>query len=126
MIRPVELEIVVPGLGGGEFGCFGCRALMREVGLKKAARRSSGEYPEEWKEMVYILSSWVQELGRLYRHRLNIRIINSGSLLGLWKQIRHRVFKTPAFIIDRKTTYVGWDHHALQALLDKHILSSQE
>lgn len=64
-------------------------------------------------------------LSRLYRHRLTIRIIEAGSPLGLWKQIRHRVFRTPAFIIDRKMTYTGWDNNALQALIDERMLSSR-
>jgi hypothetical protein len=124
MMHAVDLEIVIPGLAGQEFGCFGCRILMGRSGLKTSARKNSREYPDEWKEEISILSSWVKELGRLYRHRLNIRIIEAGSPLGLWRQIRHRVFKTPAFIIDRKTTYVGWDLDALQALIDERVLAS--
>lgn len=126
MIRPVDLEIVVPTFSGVDLGCFGCNLLMGRSGLRKEARRiTEEEYPEEWKEMLSRLSSWVKDLSRLYRHRLRIRVIAAGSPLGIWKQLRHRVFKTPAFIIDRKRTYIGWDNKTLEAIIDERMLSSR-
>jgi len=48
-------------------------------------------------------------------------VIEAQSPLGLWKQIRHRVFKYPAFIVDGKKTYVGFDCEELGALIDERI-----
>jgi len=39
----------------------------------------------------------------------------------LWKQLRYHVFRFPAFIVDKKHTYVGWDHEELEALIDDRI-----
>jgi hypothetical protein len=126
MIHPVNLEIVIPTFSGADLGCFGCNILMGRSGLKAASRKAcEEEYPEEWRKMVSAISLWVKDLSRLYRHRLRIRIIAAGSPLGIWKQIRHCVFKTPAFIIDRKKTYAGWDSKALEALIDERMLSSR-
>jgi hypothetical protein len=41
--------------------------------------------------------------------------------LGLWKQIRYRLFRFPAFIVDRKSTYIGWDYQELETLIDERI-----
>ena len=124
MLRKVDLEIVVPGFAGMEFGCFGCNMLMGRCGLRSSVRKSSQEVPDEWKEEISTLSSWVKELRRLYRHRLTIRIIPAGSFQGLWRQIRYRIFRTPAFIVDGKTSYVGRDLNALQALIDERVRTS--
>jgi hypothetical protein len=70
---------------------------------------------------VDYLSKWIQELSHLYRHRLQIRVIDAQSPLGLWKQIRYKLFRFPAFIVDRKLTYIGWDPKQVEALIDERI-----
>lgn len=126
MIRPVILEIVVPTLSGLEPGCFGCNLVMGSAGLLKSKARKDciDDYPQDLKEMMTRLSSWIGELSRLYRHRLLIKVIDAQSPLGLWKQLRHGVFKVPAFIIDRKRTLTGWDNTALQTIIDEQIGNS--
>ncbi len=79
------------------------------------------EYPEEWKQAVSFLSEWIKEIASLYRHRIRIRVIDAQSPMGFWKQIRHRVFRFPAFIVDKKSTYMGWDSEELEALIDQRI-----
>jgi hypothetical protein len=48
-------------------------------------------------------------------------VIDAQSLAGIWKQIRYRLFKFPAFIVDKKLTYIGWDHRQLEALIDQRV-----
>ena len=121
-MKPVLLEVVTPLFSGMEIGCFGCDLIMNSIGLKKKDRSACvNEYPDDWKESLARLSAWIGDLTRLYRHRIHIRIIDPQSPLGLWKQIRHRVSRFPAFIVDRKNTYSGWDHEALEALIDERI-----
>ncbi len=79
------------------------------------------EYPEDWKQAVSFLSEWIKEIGSLYRHRIEIRVIDAQSPMGFWKQIRHRVFRFPAFIVDKESTYIGWDPQELEALIDERI-----
>ncbi|MEW6668151.1 MAG: hypothetical protein AB1512_23315 [Thermodesulfobacteriota bacterium] len=122
MLRPVLLEIVMPTFGGTELACRGCDLVLRTAGLKGRNRKASlEEYPEDWRQTIEKLSTWIKELARLYRHRIFIRIIDAQSPLGLWKQVRHRVFKCPAFIVNRKRTYTGWDNQALEALIDEQL-----
>jgi len=67
------------------------------------------------------ISNCISEISRLYRHRVCFKVIEAQSPLGLWKQIRHKVFKYPAFIVDGKKTYVGFDCEELGALIDQRI-----
>ena len=93
--------------------------MLRLLGLHQKHREEwGGEYPEDWKEAVGILYNWMWELSSLYQHRIRIHVIDAISPLGLWKQIRHRAYHFPAFIVDRRHTYMGWDPEQLESLID--------
>ena len=121
-MKPVLLEVIAPMLSTIEMNCRPCRFMFDTLGMGRTYRRSSAsEYPEEWKQAVGYLSDWIQEMTHLYRHSLQIRVIDAQSPLGLWMQIRHRLFRFPAFVVDKKQTYIGWDARQLEALIDERI-----
>jgi len=41
--------------------------------------------------------------------------------MGILKSLRHRAWEYPAFIVEGKDTYVGWDAERLEALIDRHL-----
>ena len=77
------------------------------------------EYPLDSKEEYLKLCDWIRELTRLYKDSLLIKLIDAQSILGFYKSLRHWVRKTPAFIVEGKETYTGWDRERLQSLLVK-------
>jgi len=90
------------------------------VGLdQKFHQRETDEYPLELKEEYAKLSDWVQDLTRLYKHRLFIRLIDVQSPLGIYKSFRHWIRKYPTFIVEGQETYPGWDKGRLESLLVK-------
>ncbi len=124
-MNPILLELVAPMLSYPEFNSLGLSLMAGSLGLgSKHSDVCIDEYPDDWKFAVDYLSQWVRELTNLYRHRLYIRVIDAQSPLGLWKQIRYRLFRFPAFIVARKSTYIGWDHGELEALIDEQIHNS--
>jgi hypothetical protein len=121
-MTPVILEVVTPMLSTVEMSCRGCGFILGCVGLKGKYRNAcTNEYPDEWKLTVDRLFKWLREIAYLYRHRVQIRVIDAQSPLGLWKQIRHRLYLFPVFIVDKKRTYTGWDSQELEALIDERI-----
>ena len=117
-MTPVLVEVVAPMLSSVSLSCRGCGLVLNRLGIEKEYRDAcSNEYPEHWQESVLRLSDWIREISRLYKHRVLIRVIDAQSPLGLWKQIRHRLGKMPAFIVDRKQTYTGWDTVQLESLI---------
>lgn len=121
-MTPILLEVVAPMLSGVEMDCRRCSVVFDYLGLQTKYREECVDgYPEDWKEAVGYLTQWIQEIAKLYRHRIRIRVIDAQSPLGFWKQIRHRVFRFPAFIVDRNRTYIGWDPPQLEALIDERI-----
>jgi len=119
---PVLLEVVAPVQTGVELSWRGWRMITDWLGLKgKYRNECEEEYPEDWKEARAYLSSWIQEIAHLYRHRIRIRVIDAMSPMGLWKQLRHRVYRFPAFIVDNRHTYIGWNPRELEDVIDKQI-----
>jgi histone acetyltransferase (RNA polymerase elongator complex component) len=123
-VKPISLEIVTPVMTTFDH-CRHCEILFEETGLdKKFHQKEMNEYPQDLKEEYIKLSDWIRELSRLYKHRLLIKLIDAQSILGIYKSFRHWVRKYPAFIVEGKETYIGWDKNKLESLLDKHIQAS--
>jgi hypothetical protein len=121
-MNPIRLEIVAPMLSTVDMSCRGCASILGSLGLRsKYHQDCASEYPDDWKHAVDYLSKWIQEIASLYQHRIQIRVIDAQSPLGFWKQLRHRVFRFPAFIVERRKTYIGWDYQELEALIDEQI-----
>ena len=77
------------------------------------------EYPLDSKEEYLELCDWILELTRLYKDSLLIKLIDAQSILGFYKSLRHWVREYPAFIVERRETYTGWDKNRLETLLGK-------
>ncbi len=121
-MNKIHLEVVAPMLSTLEMSCRGCNYIFGYLGIKSKYRNAcANEYPDDWKEAVSYLSTWIQEISNLYRHRIRIIVIDAQSPMGIWKQIRYRLFRFPAFIVDKKRTYIGWDPRQLEALIDERI-----
>ena len=120
-MRPILLEIVTRMITTYD-PCRNCKVLFDKAGLdRKLYQGELDEYPPDLKEDNGKLSVWIRELSRLYKHRLRINLIDVQSLLGFYKSLRHRIRKYPAFIVEGKQTYSGWDRNQLEEILDKHI-----
>ena len=120
-MKLITLEVIslVPGLFNT---CAHCEFINDQVGLKeKRDRQDLNEYPEDLKDDYLFLSQWVKELSQRYREKILIKIIDAQSLEGLYKSVRHRVFRYPAFIIDRKKKYIGKDKSQLDTLLQEEL-----
>ncbi len=94
--------------------------VTSQLGLQEKLHGSScDEYPDHWKEASSRVADWIDEIDRLYKHRIRIKLIDAQSPLGLWKQLRHWVFQLPAFIVDGKGKCAGWDFEQLESLIDE-------
>jgi hypothetical protein len=125
-MKPVYIE-VVSNLCTTLGHCRHCDPLFQESGLgPKVRSEDTDAYPpqfhEEWKRLREIL----QELGRLYRHRIVVRLVDADSPLGLYKALRHRFRGHPAFILDHKEVYTGWDLKEIEMLLDSRLKKGQK
>ncbi len=123
-MKPISLEIVTKMMTFFNH-CRHCEVIFDQAGIdQKFRQKEMEEYPSDLKEEYLKLSDWIQELTRLYKHRLLIRLIDVQSPLGIYKSLRHWIRTYPTFIVEGKETYTGWDKSQLESLLDKYIKNS--
>lgn len=121
-MTPVEIDVVFPLLTSEAFTCRRCAPLFDQLEIHKDYQQAcTDEYPEDWKQDVAKLSKWIENASDLYKHRIQIRVIDAFSPLGIWKKIRHRLSDVPGFIVDNKSTHTGWDTDRLEKLIDERI-----
>jgi hypothetical protein len=119
---PVIVEVVAPMLSGNILACRSCSVIFKQSGFEDVNKKYClEEYPPDFREGAAKLADCLGELSRLYKHRISFRMIDPMSPLGIWKQLRHRVFRTPAFIVDRRLTCTGLDTLKLEALIDERL-----
>lgn len=72
------------------------------------------QYPQ-WLIDDYVrVCQWATETGERYQGQVLIRIIDYQSLVGLWRVLRHRIRRYPAFLLDGQK-FMGWEEEpALQ------------
>jgi hypothetical protein len=104
LANPVEVEVITLMLTIQTEECKNCRLIFEDTDIKrKFADKEMNEYPEDMKKDVLHLSNWIRELAQDYSDRIQIKVIDALSPLGLYKSIRHRIRKFPAFIIGSVT-----------------------
>jgi hypothetical protein len=118
MMKPLTVEVI--SHWATAFGnCAPCELILNEAGANTRARHQDmADYPTDMKDEMAKLSDWLGELCRLYRHRIRIRLIDAQSPLGFYKSLIHRIRRYPAFIIEKKDVYSGWDRNRIEELLD--------
>lgn len=125
-MEPKVLEIVSRVLTTFDH-CSHCETIFDAAGVNvKFHKRDFEEYPQDLQEEFSKLSDWIRELHRSYNQRLRITLIDAQSPAGILKSLRHFIREYPAFIMDGKKIYSGWDQNQLQEQLDKHLSMSKE
>lgn len=102
--------------------CASCSPVFKETGVEDAVNREAlSEYPQDLQDEFLRLSDIIRELRRLYIHRIRIELVNVQSPLGIYKTLRHRIRQYPAFIIENKDVFIGWDLQKLSDIVDMYI-----
>ncbi|HUX76091.1 MAG TPA: hypothetical protein VMY40_05555 [Anaerolineae bacterium] len=101
--------------------------MFEAAGIGAAVHREiQTAYPSEMLEEAGRLATWLQELAARYEEQVHIRIVAPQSLEGFFKSLRYRVHRYPAFIINRRKKYVGWEPATLECLLADMLPSGEE
>jgi hypothetical protein len=121
-MKPIMVEVLSMMLTVQTEECKNCSPIFESVGLKRQFHdKEINEYPEDVKEEVLRLSDWIRELSQRYPYQIQIKIIDAVSILGIYKKLRHRIKRLPAFIVDHRETYSGWDKEVLETILSQHL-----
>ena len=119
MMKPLTVEVISYLASHRVWQCAHCELIMNEAGVNAQYRyQDMADYQADLKEEMAKLGDWLGELCQLYRHRIRIRLIDAQSPLGFYKSLIHRIRRYPAFIIEKKDVYSGWDRNRIEELLD--------
>jgi hypothetical protein len=97
--------------------CSACEAVYGQSGIgERVQAEMAQEYPPEMLADYARLSAWIDDILQRFGDRIEIRLIDPQSGLGLFKSLHYWVRHYPTFIINgHKVT--GWDKERLEAEL---------
>ena len=101
--QPVRIEFVgiMPTLYSH---CLHCMEAMHGAGLEPYSEQLE-EYPEDIKKQYFTLSDIAQKLRKEFDGAVLFDAIDTASLLGMWKTIKHRIIRTPCVLVDGKKVF---------------------
>lgn len=103
MRRKATLEIIGP-IPTFFSLCKNCVAIMRLCKFSDIPDQLN-DYPEEVRNAYFKISQLATNVSRDLSDIVELRVIDAASALGLWKTLRYRIRKTPAFIINKKKAF---------------------
>lgn len=121
----VLLEVVAP-LPGGLAACVSCERMMDLAGVGARGRgQMQAEYPPEVLAEAERLAVLLQDLARRHGERLQIRLMDVQSLPGLGRSLRYGLRRYPAFIVNRRQVFAGWEEAPLERALERAMVQAE-
>ena len=109
------------------FHCMHCEKIFQQAGLGAQVHRSELEkYPEDVIQDAEKLAEWLFDLAQREKDRIRIRVIDPQSIRGFLLSFRHWVRSYPAFIVNHRKAYTGWDREVLDRILQAGSSGLQE
>lgn len=105
------------------YHCQHCEIVWGHLGLGERLHREqrSAALPDDLQAEYAAISDWARRAFDRYGNRLTINVIDAASIEGLFKSIRYRARRFPAFIIGGTDRIIGFDPDRLDAALAKRI-----
>ena len=99
------------------------------MGLAGVGARAHGQmqadYPPEMLAEAERLATLLQGLARRHGERLQIRLMDVQSLPGLGRSLRYGLRRYPAFIVNRRQVFTGWEEAPLERALESAMAQAE-
>ena len=116
----IHLQVIAP-VPTTFFHCMHCEEFFQLAGIgEKVHRVELEQYPETFIQDAAKLAEWLFDLAQRYGDRLRIQVVDPQSLQGFFLCMRFWVRRYPAFIMQGRKVYVGWEREALERILQDH------
>ena len=102
--------------------CQHCEVAFEGMGIGQRIHRAAARdaLPDDLAIEFQQVSDWVHAIVDRHGPRVAVNVIDAASIEGVWKSLRHRVRRYPAFIVGGETR-IGHDYAALDALVDERL-----
>jgi hypothetical protein len=118
---PLTIEVLAP-VPTFYTHCDHCEIWFGEAGINQTVRGEQvADYPNELLADYARLCDWMRELVTQYAGRVQVRIVDPQSLVGVAKALRHRIHRYPSFLVGGRRAYVGWEKEKLAAVVASHL-----
>ncbi len=84
--------------------CQHCMDVMHGTGMQPYSEQLE-DYPEDVVKQYFELSDIAQKLRDEFNGAVFFDAIDSASLLGLWKTLKHRIIRTPCVLIQGRKVF---------------------
>jgi hypothetical protein len=105
------------------YHCQHCEFVWDSVGFGRGVRaeqRAAG-LPADLQAEYAAISDWVAETHQRYGDRIRFDVIDVASIEGVFKAIRHRARRFPAFVVNGSERIIGFDRRRLDAALAQRL-----
>ncbi len=105
------------------YHCQHCEVVWGHVGLGHRIRadQRASNLPPDLQAEYGAISDWVSQAFDRYGERLTVKVVDAASIEGLYKALRYRSRRFPAFIIDGEERLLGFDRDRLDAALARRL-----
>ena len=125
-MQPLQIEVLTYA-PTEFFHCMHCEVVMRTVGVGQAVHREQRQagFPADLQAEYTALGDWLRAVVARHADRVQVRIVDAASLEGVYKSLRYRARKFPAFIIAGQVRQGTPDYAALDRLVEEKVLSTR-
>jgi hypothetical protein len=108
------------------YHCQHCELVWHSVGFGQRIRAEQrrAALPADLQAEYTAIADWVDASCARYGDRLRVRVVDVASLEGVFKAIRHRVRRFPAFVLNGNDRIIGFDRQRLDAALARCLESA--
>lgn len=106
------------------YHCQHCEIVWDSVGWGqhiRAEQRQTG-LPSDLQAEYTAIADWVADAHRRYGDVLNVKVVDVASIEGVFKAIRYRARRFPAFVLDGGERIIGFDRQRLDAALAQRLI----
>ncbi len=124
VLRSPSVRVEILAYAPTEFyHCQHCEIVWGHVGLGDRIRadQRQSNLPSDLQAEYATISAWVRQAFDRYGERLTVKVVDVASIAGLYKSIRYRSRRFPAFIIDGEERVLGFDRERLDAAVAKRL-----
>ncbi len=110
------------------FHCQHCEVAMQTVGLGQAVHREQRQaaFPPDLQADYAALGDWARGVVARHGDRVRLRVVDAASLEGVYKSLRYRAHKYPAFVVRGEVRQGAPNYAALDEWIDQQVARAEQ
>jgi hypothetical protein len=103
------------------YHCQHCEFVWDSVGVGRRIRddQRAAALPPDLHAELSAIADWAADASARYGAQFKVRLVDVASIEGVWKALRYRTRRFPAFIVDGQERVIGFDRSRLDAALER-------